>query len=517
MPGICVNEDNAHFYATHPSEDMTAEGARALVDYYARFPAVSALYFCTNVQRALFASRAWERLYDGYDPEAGPDQPILRWLHRPEDRELTLGSQGRQWIHNLWLLEQRGVDHPAVWLDRCRELGIEGWLTVRMNDCHYNDVPEAFWHSGFWREHPQYYRAVYREEHGWERALDYAQPAVRQHHLLLIRELLERYDMYGLELDWMRWGLHFRPGQEAEGRAALTDFTRQVRSLARQAARRVGHPIRVGARVPARPGEAWALGYDTLAWAEQHLVDQIIVSSFCSGLYFDYPLEEWQALLGQWRGELGVCLDSGYSAYPGARGMHTPVEMHCGAAAAAYQRGADRVYLFNVCYAESENRAYLDELLTRLEDPYTITAGPRRQVITYSQTAPPGTAPEAVLPLPLINPAPGATFARMNTFATLRFALGPRPVSGRAWLRLGFSSDTPPLRGRQFSIWCNTVPCAPNREGPSPAPLHEGVARWLSWEVPLTALRDDVNVVELQPPQVPGEVVWAEISLDPRC
>ena len=24
MPGICVNEDNAHFYATHPAEDMTA-------------------------------------------------------------------------------------------------------------------------------------------------------------------------------------------------------------------------------------------------------------------------------------------------------------------------------------------------------------------------------------------------------------------------------------------------------------------------------------------------------------
>ncbi len=74
MPAICVNEDNAHFYATHPSEDMTPAGVRALVDYYARFPGVSALFFCANVQRALFASHAWERLYDGYNPEAGPDQ-----------------------------------------------------------------------------------------------------------------------------------------------------------------------------------------------------------------------------------------------------------------------------------------------------------------------------------------------------------------------------------------------------------------------------------------------------------
>lgn len=515
MPGICVNEDNAHFYATHPSEDMTAAGVRALVDYYADFPGLAALFFCVNVQRALFASRVWERLYDGYDPEAGPDQPLLRWLQDPRDRELTLGSQGRYWVHNLWLLEQRGVDHPALWLERCRERGIEGWLTVRMNDCHYNDIPGAFWHSSFWREHPEYHRAAYREEHGWERALDYGQPAVRQHHLALIRELLERYDMYGLELDWMRWGLHFRPGQEPAGRKLLTDFMAQVRALARRAAQRLGHPIRVGVRVPAKPGEAWALGYDVRAWVEQHLVDHVVVSSFCSGLYYDYPLEEWRAWLGTWRGSLAVCQDSGYTAYPGAPGRHTPVEMHCGAAAAAYQRGADRVYLFNVCYGESSDRPYMNELLSRLTDMGTICAGRRRQVITYSQTAPPGTAPDAVLPLPLTNRTPGATLARMNTFATLRLALGPRPTAGKARLRLGLSTDTPRLPARRFAVWCNGVPCCPAVKPPRTKPAHEAVGRTLTWDIPLEALQDDVNLVELQPPQVEGAIVWAEIELDP--
>jgi hypothetical protein len=516
MPGICVNEDNAHFYANHPPEDMTAQGVRALVDYYADFPGVSALFFCANVQRALFASRVWERLYDGYDPDAGPDQPVLRWLQDPRDRELTLGSQGRYWLHNLWLLEQRGVDHPAVWLERCRERGLEGWLTVRMNDCHYNDIPAAFWHSSFWREHPEYYRAPYREEHGWERALDYAQPAVRQHHLALIRELLDRYDLYGLELDWMRWGLHFRPGQEAAGRKILTDFTAQVRALARRAAQRLGHPVRVGARVPAKPGEAWALGYDVGTWVEQHLVDHVVISSFCSGLYGDYPVDEWCVLLGHWRGSLAVCLDSGLTPFPGARGVPIPVEAHCGAAAAAYQRGADRVYLFNVCYYESEDRPYLGELLTRLADLGAICGGRRRQVITYSQTAPPGTAPDAVLPLPLISPHQGATFARMNAFATLRFALGARPVAGKAWLRLGLSADTPRLTARRFQVWCNGVRCAPASKAPRAGATHPAVARLLTWEVPLEALQDDVNVVELQPPQVAGTIVWAEIGLDPR-
>ena len=517
MPGICLNEDNAHFYATHPAEDMTAAGVCALVDYYADFPGVQALFLCANVQRALFASKAWERLYDGYDPEGGPDQPVLRWLTDPRDRELTRGSQGRYWLHNLWLLEQRGVDHPAVWLQRCRERDREGWLSVRMNDCHYNDLPEAFWHSTFWRQHPQYYRAAYRQERGWERALDYAQPAVRVHHLALIRELLSRYDLYGIELDWMRWGLHLRPGQEEAGRLALTDFTRQVRALARRAAQRLGHAVYVGARIPARPEEALALGYDVRTWAEQHLIDQLVLSSFCSGLYYNYPIERWRRILGLWRGTLAVCLDAGYTAYPGAPAQPAPVEMLCGAAASAYQRGADRVYLFNVCYSETDDRPYLNEVLSRLAEPHTVTTGRRRQVITYAQTVPPGARSGAVLPLPLINPTPGAGWARLDAFATLRFPLGPRPQTGRAWLRLGLSADSPKLTARQFRVWCNTVPCSPASRAPRPGPTHDPVARLLTWEIPLSALQDDVNVVEFLPPQVEGAVVWAEISLDPQA
>ena len=42
-------------------------------------------------------------------------------------------------------------------------------------------------------------------------------PEVRKHHMALIHELAQRYDFDGLELDWMRFGFHFRPGHEREG------------------------------------------------------------------------------------------------------------------------------------------------------------------------------------------------------------------------------------------------------------------------------------------------------------
>ena len=61
-----------------------------------------------------------------------------------------------------------------------------------------------FHHSRFWKAHPEYWRVPGSVHAYADRALDYAIPAVRENHLRLIAELLDRYDIDGLELDWMR-------------------------------------------------------------------------------------------------------------------------------------------------------------------------------------------------------------------------------------------------------------------------------------------------------------------------
>ena len=98
----------------------------------------------------------------------------------------------------------------------------------------------------------------------------------------LIRELAERYDFDGLELDWMRFGLHFRPGHEAEGAALLTEFTAEVRSVLNEWQRKRGHRIRLGARVPSRPETALGLGMDAVTWGRQGLVDMLVRLRSCS-------------------------------------------------------------------------------------------------------------------------------------------------------------------------------------------------------------------------------------------
>ncbi len=110
MKSLYFNEDNHHFYGYHPAEDMTEEGCRRLIETYAETGTIKGLLFCANVQRALFDSDQWERFRDIDDPDP--------------------------YVQNLRLLTERGVDQFAVWLQRSKKLGIEGWLTMRMNDSH---------------------------------------------------------------------------------------------------------------------------------------------------------------------------------------------------------------------------------------------------------------------------------------------------------------------------------------------------------------------------------------------
>ena len=143
------------------------------------------------------------------------------------------------------LLWERGLDPYAIWIARCREKGISSWLTMRMNDVHNVDDVDSYIHSKFWMEHPEYWRIPGGK--GWtDRAFNYAIPEVREHHLKFIRELLERYDPDGLELDWMRFGYHFAPGQEQEGCAILTEFIREVTGTDTDMVRETGtpHPAR---------------------------------------------------------------------------------------------------------------------------------------------------------------------------------------------------------------------------------------------------------------------------------
>lgn len=508
---LWINESGMFFWRHGPA-DMTADGVARLVDFYAQVPTARAICFCINYQQPLFDSRAWPA------PNVPPADPAV--------------AATQQWsrdtgLRNVRLLAQRGVDAPAIWLERCRRHGIEGWLSVRMNDCHYNDDLASAHHSRFWLEHRDCWRAPYRNEGWFESALDYEQPAVREHHLRLIDELLTRYVPDGIELDWIRFGRHFRPGREQAGRLVLTELLQQVRAMALDASRRAGRPVRIGVRVPARVEACLGLGYDVLAWSRLGLVDDYVLSQFLVASDMDCPVDIWRHVAGP-AARLIVMAEHAVQPYPGGP-LVVDEAFRYASAATSLLRGADGVYSFNDCDHENSNDPWVLEVLSNMADQARLATLTRRHIVSYPQMNGSGESSHTILPKPLRRPR-HRDFWRNDDFITLRLPCGPRPSRGQAHLHLGLGAGVEPasaieqvwLNGRPLkqaaSAHAQPAPLASNRVSVMGASVKDktSLGSFLTYDAPLDALLDDVNIVEIRQAQQDGELTWAEIQISPE-
>jgi len=516
----CLNEDNNHFYCSHPASDMTAEGVDRLVETYAQSQGVGALFFCTNVKRALFDSKAWEPLWQGYDPDGPPDQPALAWLP-PEHRVLRPGS-ARLWPHHHHLLSKHGVDQFTRWLARCRKHGIESWLTVRMNDWHENDKLASFWHSEFWRSHPDFWRRPYRYEWWTDNQYDYTRPEVRQHFLALIRELCERYDFDGIELDWVRNPQCFRPGSEQDGLTILTDFHREVKGLAGKAAKRTGHRVRVGVRLPENPETCVRMGFDAFRWIAEGLVDHVVLSQFLEAVSPDPPVELWKAVTAPAGVTLGLCFTRSpfrpfHIAHTRKGTMPVTREILRGAALAAYHRGIERTYLFNFCYWECTNpdrTTDLLQLMTELGDKDCLRELPRRHPVGYREITGPGEPEFAILPTSFLY-EPGAAGRYGHNTPTFCPCIGPAPSGGQqACVVIGFARDcNPPADPCDVEVRVNGTPCSHIEDSGFPAEFPPLVGTRFAFSVPPGVLHDNRNAIECFSESRSGTIAWAEIAV----
>jgi hypothetical protein len=496
--GIALNEDSSHYFFTRAGQKLDAAKVDSWVDQYAGTQ-VRELIINVNAMRTSYASKAWDPIWRGYEPGGPDDQPLLASL-KPEARK---GARG--WIHTAWQLAEDGIDVYARWIARARTLGLSPWLSTRMNDLHNVDDERAYIHSEFWRENPQLRRIPYRGDRWIDKALDFGKPEVREHHMRLIRELAERYDFDGFELDWMRFGFHFRPGHEAAGSDAITAFTREVRALLKQWEKKRGHKILLGARVPSRPHTAVGLGMDGVRWAKEGLIDMLAPCPFWATIEFDIPVEEWKRQLRGTNAILAPGLEVLVRPYPQYR---TPI-LNCletvrGASAAMLDRGADRVYLFN--YMDSDTtQADMENypgMLREVGQLATMAGKPRRHVLTYSDTWAPGE------PIGRNGLPAEADKGRWHEF---RLAVGPRPASGAVTVALGVENGSAGdlrrwvvrLNG-ELVAFSGELKLA--RTAPPACPL-------FAWRAGAAALHRGYNVVEVQT-NSKATIHWVEIGID---
>ncbi|MCA9075996.1 MAG: hypothetical protein KDA93_13295 [Planctomycetaceae bacterium] len=319
-----------------------------------------------------FPSRHARMLGDEEDPEtlkqieeAGKNKP---------------GTLARAALNYGAFVEQ-GTDAMAIAVGRAKEQGMEVFLSFRMNEVHGTDTPDTFPYnlilSRFWREHPEYWighpgdelSQLHQDILGprtspvvgkWlPGGLDFAHDDVRQRRFDQIKECLDRYDVDGLEMDFQRFPIYFKYGEEEQNLDVMTEFIRSLRELSQQIGDKRGRPMLLSARVMARPDQNRALGLDVFRWADEGLVDFLIASHYLRN-DFPLPVQEYRERMPK-----EMPLYASIEVEPKADTYRTFARQ-------LYAEGVDGLMLFNYFTRRESGNEPDFSLVKELSDPKTI-------------------------------------------------------------------------------------------------------------------------------------------------
>ena len=241
---------------------------------------VNALLICANTQVAWHPSRVWPTILDEYsrgNHDFFSVDGIAEWL---SEQERAVACAGMVQLLDRYLdLKEDGVDWLAEACSACRQFGVAPWVSVRMNDLHGHPYPDTDWrmrNSQFANPRMRLSgRCLYPKDGSYFRwsGLNYALSEVRDHMFALIREMVQDYDIDGVELDWWRDPRCCEyPASEADIEQ-VTEWLGTVRQLTLRRGKGSGVPCQLGIRGPQNLGLLRSIGLDLAAMATQGSID----------------------------------------------------------------------------------------------------------------------------------------------------------------------------------------------------------------------------------------------------
>ena len=284
-------------------------------------------------------------------------------------------AQAYTHTENIRQMVERGEDPQQAIIDHGHQLGMHVYASVRMNDNHFSGAQiadlERLHHTELTQmriEHPEWLLGDQTSE-WFALSWNFAVPEIREHRYAHIKEICERYDWDGVELDWQRHAFHLPADDAYRLRYVLTDLQRAVRRMTDTLAEERGKPFYLAARVSGTLEMCRNIGYDIPTWVNEGLVDILIPAG---GAATDPSLDV--------AAFVELCRDKPIAVYPGFDGglpeafvgpedSETKDRMRTRAIANRYHSaGADGIYVFN-WHANRDSRR---ELLSQIGSPDTL-------------------------------------------------------------------------------------------------------------------------------------------------
>ena len=278
-------------------------------------------------------------------------------------------------IENIRSLKEQGTDLLRIVIDKCHQSGIEAHASLRINDKHHtykmtpesSGLPSRFCRSeyvfpdlrsGWVEERPQLCLP--------DSSLDFLYEESRQLRIDTIREILDNYDVDGIDLDFTRFPPFFQEGHKEENSNLITDMVQKVRRLVNDKSMLTGKKIKLTARVEFDTAANKEEGLDVENWIRNGLID-ILYLGVIADCTPDAPIDSF----------IIMCEGTGCKVCPSIEGQFhwvggmnrtgpvrvSSLEMVRAFAANAYEAGADGIQLFNFCCADGKwDRNILTEI-----------------------------------------------------------------------------------------------------------------------------------------------------------
>ena len=443
---LFYNEDWVHFIMTRYNSGIEVT-EQILKDYIYSLKGTQITDFAMNVNGTISTapSEVFETFADKY-------------LATEENGvEVDFKNTYAQVAYNL--ICEKKIDMYKIWIDALKEIGINPWISIRINDCHGNCEKTEIRKSSFVEANPDLHLAAYRNGTGYfDKCLDYSNEKVINRMLKYIEEMLNRYDVYGLELDMMRDFVLTKPGFEQD----INKFLSDVINVKKKFEDKYNHKIKLMLLLPSSPNLCLEKGVNPIDYADE--IDNVVIIARWQTTDTDMPIELWKQLLRGTDINLGCGQQIFTRPYFAHKPAITSVKMAFGQAMANLSRGCDFVYLYNYMdmveyetgletfsYGESirndENRHFL---LGNIGKTETLIKQERSHVVTYADFTNCSLTASSVLPL---------EFTGKTGFKTVKIPVGKIPKNAKVKLILGVKSEEK-LTASDFEIYANSAACA---------------------------------------------------------